>query len=58
MVIGTIFGHRRNHVWLCIQHDHLSTKPTLLLELSVSTHQLVNKMQGVELSVSTHHPPP
>ncbi|XP_068317023.1 protein MIZU-KUSSEI 1-like [Pyrus communis] len=45
MVIGTIFGHRRGHVWLCIQHDRLSTKPTLLLELSVSTHQLVNEMR-------------
>ncbi|XP_009358785.2 protein MIZU-KUSSEI 1-like [Pyrus x bretschneideri] len=45
MVIGTIFGHRRGHVWLCIQHDRRSTKPTLLLELSVSTHQLVNEMQ-------------
>ncbi|XP_048439378.1 probable LRR receptor-like serine/threonine-protein kinase At3g47570 [Pyrus x bretschneideri] len=39
MVIGTILGHRRGHMWLCIQHDHLCNKPTLLLKLSVSTHQ-------------------
>ncbi|KAB2609606.1 protein MIZU-KUSSEI 1-like [Pyrus ussuriensis x Pyrus communis] len=39
MVIGTILGHRRGHMWLCIQHDRLSTKPTLLLKLSVSTHR-------------------
>ncbi|KAL6278004.1 hypothetical protein ACE6H2_021605 [Prunus campanulata] len=45
MVIGTIFGHRLGHVWFCIQHDRLSTKPTLLLELSIKTHQLVNEMR-------------
>ncbi|KAK9920573.1 hypothetical protein M0R45_029126 [Rubus argutus] len=45
MVIGTIFGNRRGHVWFCIQHDRLSTKPTLLVELSILTHQLVNEMR-------------
>ncbi|KAJ7950249.1 protein MIZU-KUSSEI 1-like [Quillaja saponaria] len=45
MVIGTIFGHRRRHVWFCIQHDRLSTKPILLLELSICTHQLVQEMR-------------
>ncbi|KAK9290484.1 hypothetical protein L1049_008654 [Liquidambar formosana] len=45
MVIGTIFGHRRGHVWFCIQHDRLNTKPFLLLELSIPTHQLVKEMR-------------
>ncbi|KAJ4841403.1 hypothetical protein Tsubulata_036141 [Turnera subulata] len=45
MVIGTIFGHRHGHVWLCIQHNRLSAKPLLLLELSIATHQLVKEMQ-------------
>lgn len=44
MVIGTIFGHRRGHVWFCVQHDRVSTKPTLLLELSMPTNQLVKEM--------------
>ncbi|KAF3449060.1 hypothetical protein FNV43_RR09784 [Rhamnella rubrinervis] len=45
MVIGTIFGHRRGHVWFCVQQDRLSTKPFLLLELPLLTHQLVNEMR-------------
>ncbi|XP_062096851.1 protein MIZU-KUSSEI 1 [Humulus lupulus] len=45
MVIGTIFGHRRGHVWFCIQHDRLSFKPFLLLEFPILTHQLVNEMR-------------
>ncbi|CAI0447065.1 unnamed protein product [Linum tenue] len=45
MVIGTIFGNRRGHVWLCFQHDRLATKPLLLLELSVPMHQLVKEMK-------------
>ncbi|KAJ8899709.1 hypothetical protein K2173_019408 [Erythroxylum novogranatense] len=45
MVIGTIFGTRRGHVWFCIQHDRLSTKPLLLLELAIPTQQLVKEMQ-------------
>ncbi|XP_050383355.1 protein MIZU-KUSSEI 1 [Argentina anserina] len=45
MVIGTIFGHRRGHVWFCVQHDRLSTRPALLLELSILTHQLVKEMR-------------
>ncbi|XP_021897402.1 protein MIZU-KUSSEI 1 [Carica papaya] len=46
MVIGTIFGHRKGHVWFCIQHDRLSTKPFLLLELSIPTYQLVREMRS------------
>ncbi|KAI6698344.1 hypothetical protein NL676_018463 [Syzygium grande] len=49
MVIGTIFGPRRGHVWFCVQHDRLSTKPSLLLELSIPTRQLVKEMQSSEL---------
>ncbi|XP_023517128.1 protein MIZU-KUSSEI 1 [Cucurbita pepo subsp. pepo] len=45
MVIGTIFGHRRGHMWFCVQHDRLRTKPFLLLELPILTHQLVNEMR-------------
>ncbi|KAL5550249.1 hypothetical protein UlMin_000425 [Ulmus minor] len=45
MAIGTIFGNRRGHVWFCIQHDRLSTKPILLLEFPILTHQLVNEMR-------------
>ncbi|XP_059428835.1 protein MIZU-KUSSEI 1 [Corylus avellana] len=46
MVVGTIFGPRRGHVWFCVQHDRLSFKPTLLLELSIVTHQLVKEMRS------------
>ncbi|KAL2481596.1 hypothetical protein Adt_34562 [Abeliophyllum distichum] len=46
MVIGTIFGHRRGgHVWFCVQHDRLNTRPSLLLELSIPTTSLVHEMQ-------------
>ncbi|XP_028783502.1 protein MIZU-KUSSEI 1-like [Neltuma alba] len=45
MVIGTIFGNRRGHVWFCVQHDRLSSKPILLLELSIFTNQLVQEMR-------------
>ncbi|KGN54300.1 protein MIZU-KUSSEI 1 [Cucumis sativus] len=45
MVIGTIFGHRRGHVWFCVQHDRLRNKPFLLLEFPILTHQLVNEMR-------------
>ncbi|KAI5682592.1 hypothetical protein M9H77_03820 [Catharanthus roseus] len=45
MVIGTIFGHRRGgHVWFCVQHDRLITKPSLLLELSIPTTTLIQEM--------------
>ncbi|KAL4606626.1 hypothetical protein ACB092_09G116900 [Castanea dentata] len=46
MVLGTIFGPRRGHVWFCIQQDRLSSKPTLLLELSILTTQLIKEMSG------------
>ncbi|XVF08175.1 hypothetical protein REPUB_Repub06bG0203300 [Reevesia pubescens] len=46
MVIGTIFGQRKGHVWFCIQHHRLSTKPSLLLELSIPTNQLVQEMRS------------
>ncbi|KAK4771331.1 hypothetical protein SAY87_031863 [Trapa incisa] len=49
VAIGTIFGPRRGHVWFCIQHDRLSSRPCLLLELSIPTHQLVKEMQSSEL---------
>ncbi|PHU06982.1 hypothetical protein BC332_23471 [Capsicum chinense] len=46
MVIGTIFGQRRGgHVWFCVQHDRLNTKPSLLLELSIPTTTLIQEMQ-------------
>lgn len=45
MVIGTIFGRRRGHVWFCVQHDRVSTRPALLLELPIPTHLLVKEMQ-------------
>ncbi|GAA0160568.1 hypothetical protein Leryth_014536 [Lithospermum erythrorhizon] len=46
MVIGTIFGIRRGgHVWFCVQHHRLSTKPSLLLELSIPTTTLIQEMQ-------------
>ncbi|EOA28801.1 hypothetical protein CARUB_v10025033mg [Capsella rubella] len=44
MVIGTIFGRRKGHVWFCVQHDRLSVKPIILLELSIATSQLVHEM--------------
>ncbi|TKY65964.1 MIZU-KUSSEI 1 [Spatholobus suberectus] len=46
MVIGTIFGNRRGHVWFCVQHDRLSRKPSLLLELPLSTDHLVREMRN------------
>ncbi|WJX81942.1 hypothetical protein P8452_64762 [Trifolium repens] len=46
MVIGTIFGNRRGHVWFCIQHDRSTLKPTLLLELPLSTNHLVREMRN------------
>ncbi|KAK7292896.1 hypothetical protein RJT34_15752 [Clitoria ternatea] len=46
MVIGTIFGNRRGHVWFCVQHDRLSSKPSLLLELPLSTNHLVREMRN------------
>ncbi|RDY14711.1 Protein MIZU-KUSSEI 1, partial [Mucuna pruriens] len=46
MVIGTIFGNRRGHVWFCIQHDRLAHKPSLLLELPLSTDHLVREMRN------------
>ncbi|XP_057971045.1 protein MIZU-KUSSEI 1 [Malania oleifera] len=45
MVVGTIFGLRRGHVWFCVQHDRLSARPALLLELSMPVHLLVKEMQ-------------
>ncbi|KAI4354574.1 hypothetical protein L6164_003424 [Bauhinia variegata] len=58
MVIGTIFGNRRGHVWFCIQHDRLSIKPTLLLELSILTQQLVQEMRCglVRIALESNRP--
>ncbi|KAB1200641.1 Protein MIZU-KUSSEI 1 [Morella rubra] len=52
MVVGTIFGPRRGHVWFCVQHDRLSSKPTLLLELSILTNQLVKEMRGGHVRIA------
>lgn len=49
MVIGTIFGTRRGHVWFCVQHDRLSSKPYLLIELSIPTQHLVQEMRSGEI---------
>ncbi|XP_051132057.1 protein MIZU-KUSSEI 1 [Andrographis paniculata] len=46
MVIGTIFGHRGGrHVWFCVQPNRLSSKPALLLELSIPMAALIHEMQ-------------
>ncbi|KAI9079610.1 hypothetical protein K1719_038437 [Acacia pycnantha] len=37
MVMGTIFGYRRGHIWFCVQHNRLSNKPILLVEQSSAT---------------------
>ncbi|MBA0558488.1 hypothetical protein Golob_015504 [Gossypium lobatum] len=57
MVIGTIFGQRKGHVWFCFQHHRLSTKPSLLLELSIPTHQLVQEMSSgtVRIALECDH---
>lgn len=57
MVIGTIFGRRRGHVWFSVQHDRLSTKPALLLELSMPVSLLVKEMQCglVRLALECDH---
>ncbi|KAK9055531.1 hypothetical protein SSX86_026615 [Deinandra increscens subsp. villosa] len=59
MVIGTIFGHRRGHVWFAVQHDRLKTKPSLLLELSIPTQTLVQEMRFglVRLALECHSSP-
>ncbi|XP_071720908.1 protein MIZU-KUSSEI 1 [Rutidosis leptorrhynchoides] len=56
MVIGTIFGHRRGHVWFAVQHDRLKTKPSLLLQLSIPTQTLVQEMRFglVRLALECH----
>ncbi|KAK1420680.1 hypothetical protein QVD17_22480 [Tagetes erecta] len=59
MVIGTIFGHRRGHVWFAVQHDRLNTKPSLLLELSIPTQTLVQELRFglVRLALECHSSP-
>ncbi|CAH1432143.1 unnamed protein product [Lactuca virosa] len=59
MVIGTIFGHRRGHVWFAVQHDRLKTRPSLLLELSIPTQSLVQEMRFglVRLALECHNSP-
>ncbi|XP_057518986.1 protein MIZU-KUSSEI 1-like [Amaranthus tricolor] len=45
MVICTFFGHRGgHHVFFCVQTNRISPKPSLLLELSISTRNLVKEM--------------
>nr|XP_043620186.1 protein MIZU-KUSSEI 1 [Erigeron canadensis] len=57
MVIGTIFGHRRGHVYFAVQHDRLKTKPSLLLQLSIQTQTLVREMRSglVRLALESTH---
>ncbi|XP_076910347.1 protein MIZU-KUSSEI 1-like [Bidens hawaiensis] len=59
MVIGTIFGHRRGHVWFAVQHDRLKPKPSLLLELTIPTQTLVQELQSglVRLALECHASP-
>ncbi|XP_051130508.1 protein MIZU-KUSSEI 1-like, partial [Andrographis paniculata] len=46
MVIGTIFGHRRGrHVFFCIQLNRLTSRPALLLELSIPISTLIHEMR-------------
>ncbi|XP_065854390.1 protein MIZU-KUSSEI 1 [Euphorbia lathyris] len=58
LVVGTIFGNRRGHVWFSIHNDRLSTKPLLLLELSLPTHQLLKEMRNgfVRLALECDRP--
>ncbi|KAJ4906919.1 hypothetical protein Rs2_10577 [Raphanus sativus] len=56
MVIGTLFGRRKGHVWFCVQHDRLSVKPLLLLELSITTNQLVHEMDSGLVRVALECP--
>ncbi|CAN6814464.1 hypothetical protein Bca4012_002141 [Brassica carinata] len=56
MVIGTLFGRRKGHVWFCVQHDRLSVKPLLLLELSITTSQLVHEMDSGLVRVALECP--
>ncbi|KAF8089036.1 hypothetical protein N665_0520s0034 [Sinapis alba] len=56
MVIGTLFGRRKGHVWFCVQHDRLSVKPLLLLELSITTNQLVQEMGSCLVRVALECP--
>ncbi|KAJ4977561.1 hypothetical protein NE237_008341 [Protea cynaroides] len=52
MVTGTIYGRRRGRVCFCIQNNPLSSKPSLLLELSIPTHLLVKEMQSGVLRIA------
>ncbi|XP_047331735.1 protein MIZU-KUSSEI 1 [Impatiens glandulifera] len=45
MVIGTIFGRRRGHVWFSVQLDRVQKRPALLLEFPIPTHILVREMR-------------
>ncbi|KAL2934262.1 Protein MIZU-KUSSEI 1 [Bienertia sinuspersici] len=46
IVICTFFGPRAGpHVWFSVQLNRLSSKPSLLLQLSLSTKNLVKEMQ-------------
>ncbi|XP_047965995.1 protein MIZU-KUSSEI 1-like [Salvia hispanica] len=45
-VSGTLYGHRRSKVTLCIQSSPISTSPILLLELAIPTNVLAKEMKG------------
>ncbi|KAK9664353.1 hypothetical protein RND81_14G035700 [Saponaria officinalis] len=44
-VTGTLFGHRKGHVTFAIQH-HPKEDPALLIELAISTSDLVREMSS------------
>ncbi|KAG6399775.1 hypothetical protein SASPL_141260 [Salvia splendens] len=45
-VSGTLYGHRRGKVTLCIQANPISTSPILLLDLAIPTNVLAKEMKG------------
>ncbi|GMH10179.1 hypothetical protein Nepgr_012020 [Nepenthes gracilis] len=52
MVILTFFGRRHSHIWFCVQLDRLSPKPSILLELPLSTQNLVKEMRSGLLRIA------
>ncbi|GLJ07805.1 hypothetical protein SUGI_0074400 [Cryptomeria japonica] len=49
-VIGTIFGHRKGHVYLCIQEDPLHL-PLMVLEFSTPRPLLAKEMEEDQLHI-------
>ncbi|XP_031488927.1 protein MIZU-KUSSEI 1-like [Nymphaea colorata] len=46
IVTGTIYGHRRGYIRLCLQQDRLATAPPLLLHLAIPTKLLAQEMSS------------